>query len=422
MSIRYMKTLLSIMRQRYMTENLLKMEVVVWFCVLLGIFLNTFSHRKKSMKLLMQAHRSTRSTWLKRWLCTRYIKHNLNLCGYDCALNNTEFAKVQGWLKDRMIVLKKKQSAQEKGVLLIKFTPVLEVLPRALDMKALLREYTLVVEPSWSGICQPEILQFCAYHEDIHVMAPEESDYEFILMLESNLKPMTLGPGDWVAAGDVCSTSSVKKFDIVMNSNWGSWKRHYVLFRALKKMPDSTRVALIGFPLWGEGRDKIERLVKYYKIEKQVVIFENIAHSEVMKVVSESNVGALMSLKEGANKSVSECILSGVPVVLLDSHVGGARGKINSLTGRFSSERDLAFQLQELIVTVNKESTKKWGLENISSRAATNKLNTILRLSAIESNQTWTEDIVEKRNSPELDYAIDSDRAYFVDVNLEQFV
>lgn len=403
----------SILFQQFVTEGRLVLELRVAYCFFMGLIYTAFRKKPSAMHNFMQAHRSTRYASVKAHICERHIKNNLKYCGIDRDLSACEKDKIDGYIKNRVIVLKNPVSELETGVVLIKFTPVLELLPRALDMNKLLSEYTLIIEPSWSGLCQPEILQFCKFKHAIHVMAPEESDHAFVSMLNSNLVPTTLGPGDWVDANTLqVSPQREAEYDLVMNSNWASWKRHYVLFRSLSKMPNNTRVALIGFPYKGEARTRIEALAEYYGVSEQITIFERIDYSQVISVIQQSKVGVLMSLKEGANKSISECILYGVPVVILDTHVGGARGKITEQTGRFSTEKELHNNLSEMIDISHSLNTKNWALENISSKVSTGVLNQELKEYSRLYGLEWSVDIVEKRNSPELEY-VSADGAGF---------
>jgi hypothetical protein len=53
----------------------------------------------------------------------------------------------------------------EKGVILLKNTDRLDIVRRCASMASLLKHYTLVLEPSWSGYANPKLLAFCAFRD-----------------------------------------------------------------------------------------------------------------------------------------------------------------------------------------------------------------------------------------------------------------
>lgn len=396
---------LRIFKQKYYIESRLRLEVIIVLCLVAAFVCTVTGRHRKKLSILMQAHRSTRFLKLKKIISLNYIKPNLALCDISTPLTEREKKKLDSWLDSRFIILKA-STEKEKGVLLVKFTPVIEVLVRAFNMPELLKKYQLVLEPSWTGYCQPEILQFAKFSEDVFVLAAEESDFEFINSLDSNLLALSLGPSDWVHAdGQDKFLGCEKKYDLVMNSNWGGWKRHYVLFEALRELPISLKVALIGFPWEGETLQDVKDLAGYYGVENQITFFERLDYCDVMNVVAESKVGLLLSLKEGSNKAVSEYIFCDIPVILQDLHVGGARGKIVSATGQFSSDRELPVAIATMLESCKELQVRQWGLNNISSHISTQKLNNILRKASEKRGGIWSRDIVEKINSPELQYA-----------------
>jgi hypothetical protein len=305
---------------------------------------------------------------------------------------------------NRLMVLKAPGADNEKGVLFVMVSTVFRLLCLSMDLGRLLDDYTLVFEPSWSGYCHSELLEFTRWSEDIFVLSAEENDFDFLKRLGSNLVPINLGPCDWV---DPCVAepylANPKEFDIVMNSNWGPWKRHYVLFRMLRDAKhDFKRVALIGSD-WGiKNRTSIERLANHYGIAKQIAIFDSIPYEQVMDITCRSKVSILLSLKEGSNRAIAESIFCNVPVVVLSNHIGGIRKNIVPETGLFAEERDLKSIILRLFES--KINPREWGLKHISCLKSTEKLNLMLRNYAIRQGRPWTQDIVVRSNSPESRY------------------
>src|SRR5580698_10142819 len=82
--------------------------------------------------------------------------------------------------------------AIERGVLVLKNSERMDAFRRLVAMDSLLSDYTLVLEPSWSGYANPKILSFAAFHDhQILVMSPCAADYGYLERLNSNLRPIT---------------------------------------------------------------------------------------------------------------------------------------------------------------------------------------------------------------------------------------
>lgn len=305
---------------------------------------------------------------------------------------------------NRLMVLKAPVAGGEKGVLFVMVSTVFPLLYPGFNLDKLLEDYTLVFEPSWSGYCHPELLEFTRWNDDIFILAAEENDFAFLQRLGSNLVPVGLGPCDWV---DPCASEpyleNPKEFDIVMNSNWGPWKRHYVLFRMLRHAQQrSTRVALIGSKWGDKTQADIARLASFYGVRDQVTIFESIPYGQVMEITCRSRVSILLSLKEGSNRAIAESIFCNIPVLVLASHVGGIRKNIVPETGLLTEEKDLAYSIDRLLE--RNLHPREWGLEHISCLKSTEKLNLILREYALRRGRPWTQDIAVRSNSPESKY------------------
>jgi glycosyltransferase involved in cell wall biosynthesis len=364
-------------------------------------FLQAISGRRKgAIKALSQVHRTARISWFRR-LVEPYIVANRDAIYLNLGqLPQTDLRPLFG---NRLMVLKAPASGSEKGVLFVMVNDTIRLLCSGMDMQKLLDDYTLVFEPSWSGYCHPELLEYTRWNEEIFVLTAEESDFAFLTRLGSNLVPVGLGPCDWVdprAAEPYLRNT--KEFDIVMNSNWGAWKRHYVLFHMLRNAKQRYKVALIGVHWSGKTRDDIVQLAHFYGVTDQLAIFDWIPYQQVMDLTCGSKVSILLSLKEGSNRAIAESIFCNVPVVVLSNHVGGIRKNIVPETGLLAEEANLESAIAQLL-----ESNiypREWGLEHVSCFKSTEKLNATLREYALKQGRPWTQDIAVRSNSPESSY------------------
>jgi glycosyltransferase involved in cell wall biosynthesis len=309
------------------------------------------------------------------------------------------------FIAERMCVLKKWQGDRERGVIHIKFSETISALPKIVDIAKLSHYYRLVLEPSWTGLCDPGILQYGDLQRQSVVMAPDPTDYEFISSLQGKLVPISLGPCDWVDPRVAEPyLAAEKRFDLVMNSNWAPWKRHHVLFDALSRMNANLRVALIGGPWNGGTLQRIADLARYYGLRDQVSVFQTISFPDVMRVVAASRCAVLMSLKEGANRSLAEAMFCNVPVLLLDEHVGGIRKNVVQETGVRVPEKDLVRGLATLIQSAATLNPRAWAERHISCTISSLRLNELVSRVAKSEGEDWTSDIAVRANSPESTY------------------
>jgi len=315
----------------------------------------------------------------------------------------------------RMIELKKPRYEHgnqciEKGVLLCKFTDTFEYVIRNFDLSRLLNDYYLVLEPSWSGYADQRVLYWSRHlKQKVIVQASEQEDYDFVKSLNCNLIPVRFGASDWVNDRLFFPIDGEDKvYDVVYVAVYAPYKRHHILFAAVRKLQDKKfKIALVGMAWKGE-RAEIESLLNYYGIRNQVDIFENIKPSDVNKVLNQSKVNVLLSLKEGSNKSVFEGFFAGIPAIVLKHNIGVNKQYINEKTGQLIEESELCDALRYFKENWHTYKTREWAVDNISPKSSTKKLNNIIRKLALNAKEPWTCDLMVKVNSPELRYYDDN--------------
>lgn len=397
-----LKTKLFIANQN-VKESLIISELIYSAILPIGVTLGALGRKAEAFKLVSQVHRSSRLPFLRN-LALPTINKSMS-AHYAPRYPNFTLAQFKNYLGKRVLCIKPHISENEKGVLLIKYSESMPLLPYYCDMERLLKDYTLVYEPSWSGYCTTDIVHFTSYNETIFMLAKQRDDFNFLEEINSNVSPLPMGPCDWVNP-QIAEPylSSEKKFDIVLNSNWGAPKRHHVLFKALSEMKRKLRVALIGFDWGSRTKEDILDLAKYYQVEEQLTIFEKISFEEVMAINSASKIALLLSLKEGSNRAIAEGLFCNTPAIVLKNHVGGIVENINDQTGRLVEESKLAVEIEDMLENLANYQPRKWALENISCFVSTQRLNEALKSQAIKNGESWTSDIIVRTNSPELRY------------------
>lgn len=406
------KTRLYISRQKIIESTIIS-EPIYSVVLMLGILMNVFGFKTAAFKFASQVHRSSRLVKLRR-LALPIVQKTMS-CHYTARYPNFSLDEFRNFIGKRFLCIKPKLSKHEKGVLLIKYSESMPLLPYYCDIKRLLNDYTLVYEPSWSGYCTTDIVHFTSYKQNIFMLAKQKDDFEFLKELATNVIPLPMGPCDWVNPNIAQQfLNKEKRFDIVLNSNWGAPKRHQVLFKALSKMSSKLRVALIGFEWGGRTKEDILNLARYYKVENQLTIFEKVSFENVMAINSASKIALLLSLKEGSNRAIAEGLFCNTPAIVLDNHVGGIVENINDQTGRLVKEANLAHEIEDMLKNLCSYQPRKWALENISCFISTQRLNETLKKDALKHGGAWTRDIVVRTNSPEL--------RFYDPVNAEQCI
>ena len=358
-------------------------------------------------KLFSQCHRSTRLDGFKRIL-EKWLFRNLPVT-YAPRIADTPSAELTDLFGWRLMVLKPKISATEKGVLLIKFSETLGKMIKHADIEKLTQDYTLLIEPSWSGYCDADLMYYTQFKDPIFVETPDQGDFEFLIRLNSNLVPLAVGSGDWVdPAIAEPYLSAPKKFDLVMNSHWGKWKRHFALFQAIRGT--GLKVALIGFSWDKRSVEDIHKLARYYGVAEQIEIFEKVPFDKVMEINAQSRYAVLLSLKEGANRAIPEAMFANTPAIVLSETVGGVQKNVSRESGRVCKQKDLKFVIQSLTSAPPSFNPRQWAVANISHKTSTEFVNRQLKANAFNNGLAWTTDIVERKNSPELAYANLSDK------------
>lgn len=296
----------------------------------------------------------------------------------------------------------------EKGVLVIHFTENFSYFRDRVDINTLCRDYYVVLEPSWANYCDEVILFWCKYSaHKIIIEATERTDYRLIKTLDTNLIPVDFGASDFVDYNVFYPIENMEKiYDAVYVAVYGIYKRHHILFRAIRDIKDpSYRVALIGVP-WRGSRREIEKIIDYYAVRDRVDIFENVGPDKVNVILNKSKVNILLSLKEGSNRAIFEGFFANTPAIVLKSNIGVNKSYINEQTGRLIREDELPEALVEFRSSFSRYSPRKWAMQNISPERSTEKLERIIMALSERDRLKYSIKMSVKVNRPEPDYLI----------------
>jgi glycosyltransferase involved in cell wall biosynthesis len=292
-----------------------------------------------------------------------------------------------------------------KGVLLIKFTETFRFFYHHVDVAKLLRYFRVVLEPSWSGYCLPEILFWSQYGQPVVVEASELTDRRFLEELGTTLVPISVGASDWVDHRVFRPLGVERDIDVIYIANLSPIKRVHVYLRALGEIVarrGSIRAALV-LSSWGGNKATFDDLLDLYSLRDQVSVFMNLSQPELNGLLNRAKLSVLLSKKEGSNKTLFESMFAGTPVLLIEDNIGVNKDYINQHTGVLVAERDLPAAIERFMDGSPVPSPRTWAMENIAPELTTRKLEGLLnRLyirDDIASAPLWV-----KVNAPEATY------------------
>ncbi len=349
--------------------------------------------RVRSIQRLCTAARLTASPAAQRRLHERIRKRVRALDPYRVDWSQL----VPGIDEPRMprgVFLKPYVGPRERGVFFTAFEIEWIKLLRHTELRELSQRCTVVVAPSSSPYNLINYVLPSAFPGPLFSLINHEEDPEILARISPNYRPVPLYTSHWVNPDLYHPRPRDRRdIDLIMIAAWGKVKRHHTLFRALRRMPRSLRVVLIGQDQEGRTADTIRAEAACYGVADRFELITNAAHEQVIDYLGRARVSVLLSRREGSAVVVAESLFADTPTALLHDAYNGSRAFINAHTGRFLHDRDLAGQLLDFLANAERHDARRWAVDNISCFRSTERLNEVLRAHALADGQEWTVDI-----------------------------
>lgn len=316
-----------------------------------------------------------------------------------------------------VLVLQSPEGAR-KGVLLLQYSYVFPLFARLFDLDAVAARYHLVLEPDWSGYCDPNVLCYSRYSFPVFVQAYEPRDAQFLDAIGSNLVRVPTSTNWWVDHRLFRPDPEIQKdVDVMMIAAWAPYKRHFALFAAMRTLRQRgilLRTLLLGYPA-GYTKDDILRQAMYYGVADQIEQHEWVPYDEVSSHVNRAKVNVIWSRKEGVNRAIVEGMFADVPCVLREGFNYGYRYPyVNEQTGRFTTERDLPETLLQMVESYRAYKPREWVLANLSCQRATELLGEAIRKTTAAAGEDWESRLAVKVNKLHgMEYWDPADKARF---------
>jgi glycosyltransferase involved in cell wall biosynthesis len=296
---------------------------------------------------------------------------------------------------EKTVVLKPRIGPSERGVVFISFEDQWARLLWNCNLQEFAERYTLVISPTWSP---PHSLVTClfpvVYPGPIICLISNANDLIILPRLSTKYVMASLYASSWVNPHLYKPVPFEKKdIDILMVANFGRFKRHFLLFKALRKMPASVRVLLIGQEDGDRTGETIMAEARAYGVQNRFELLVNAPHPIVVEALCRAKITLILSQREGSCVAAVESMFADTPVGIYEDAEIGSRVYINECTGRFVQHRNLSRQLMDFIESSSKYSPRAWAEKNVSCFCSTKILNHTLKTHALATGHTWTQDI-----------------------------
>lgn len=290
------------------------------------------------------------------------------------------------------LILKAPGEGSEKGVLFSTVESAWKALtahPRARDI---LDRYTFVGVSAWSPANYKRFLEFAPITDDsVHICVSNQDDLGAYEMFAPLVRGLPMMAGDWLNPADFEPRArTARDIDIIMVAGWGRYKRHWLLFEALKRMRPDLNVVLVGADSGGRTWKDISKEAAMIGVKQEVRFVHNVPVREVYDLLARSRVKVLCSGREGACVAVTEALFANTPVAMMASARVGSRAHINEATGVLLRRRTMARQLDRFLDRAESLEPRLWAEERISCHASSRRLAEALKRESQRQGRGWT--------------------------------
>lgn len=293
------------------------------------------------------------------------------------------------------LVLKAPAPDGEKGVLYVAFEyNVMRLLAHS-RIHELLRDYIIVGASSWSPTDFAMMASFAGLGEDpLFLCVSNAADEAAYRIAAPAVRPSPLLASNWIDSRLYQGRPhEEREIDFLMVANFSRFKRHWLLFRALRDMPRDVRVTILGMATADRTADVLRAEARAFGVRQDLDIRTNVSIEEVAACQGNARVSLIFSRREGSCVATAESLFAGAPVGMMrDAHIG-SKAYINEATGVLLDYRNLPRQLLEFRDRSGTYRAREWADANISAWTSSARLNTEMRDYARETRRPWTRDL-----------------------------
>lgn len=369
-----------------------------------AVILSMSGKKISAARLIMKSHRirpfaaTARYAMEAKLLCEEFLSPNFS--------DGVSLSEAAG----RTIVLQYPKIANgnllEKGIIVIAFTRTFGFYLRNIDIDLLSEHFSIVLEPSWSGYMDADILGWIyKTRRPVYVQATELTDRATLAAFGSNLIPLTFGASDWVDFKRFEPRDGNKIYDSIYVANTNPIKRtvRYVnAIRRIVKTRPPYKGCLVCASWGGGGKEELMQLVRHFGLGDNLDVFFSLKQTDLSLLLDNCKTNVLLSYKEGSNRSLFEAMYVNVPVICISENIGTNKAYFNEFTGMVVGDAFLESALIEMSEKWQDYRPRYWAINNISPIVTTKKLVDVI--CAREGREVDPAHVYVKTNNPELSY------------------
>ena len=306
---------------------------------------------------------------------------------------------------EKAMVLKPWVSERERGVVFVSFEYQWARLMGMAKLPEFARRYALIVAPSWSPPHTIETTLFPALYPDsrIFTIISNVMDVRILPRLSKKFCVVPLIASNWVNPDLYQPVPFAEKtIDIVMLAGFGIYKRHFALFQALRDLPPTVTVVLVGQAVQGRTAKTLYEEARLYGVQDRFELRENISDEALTRTLAQAKVSIILSNQEGSCVAVVEAMAADTPVGIYEDAIIGSGAFINQHTGRFFKREGLGAQLRDFLAAAESYTPRQWMMENgVGCHQGSAALNRALKDAALQTGEEWTRDLVVHHLRPD---------------------
>lgn len=318
-----------------------------------------------------------------------------------------------GWLKNwyseseteisKGIVIKPYVSEHEKGVIYVSFEKHLVRLLNSSDFEKLQKQFLIIFAPTWSPPHSPALYAMPRLLEDgLFTTISNIKDIAFMENISDRLHKLERYASSWVNTDNFkTKPTDEKDIDLLVIANFGKFKRHFSLFKALSEMATPIKVTLIGQDEPDRTIESVIKEAKLYGVEHMIDFAGPKNYEQISEYLSRSKTTAIFSKREGSCVVIVESIAANTPTAVFADAEIGSKAFINEHTGILLDDKELGDQLFRFIAQSEQFNPKQWLLDSGNDcKGSAVYLNEKLRDWHLRRNRPWTQDIFVMERSP----------------------
>ena len=301
---------------------------------------------------------------------------------------------------DYFVPLKPYISEHEKGICYIAFEHRwARMLHHYRDkLEAFAQRYMMIVHPVWAtphGLINYYLPSIWPGTDPIFACVSDPHDLETLVRQSPRHVVIPRYCSHWVNPAVYPHVPFEQKdIDIVMLANFGKYKRHFALFKALRDMPRTVKVVCMGQYNDKRTREVLLAEAAAFGVADRFELRENAPDTEVFDCMARAKVNLILSKREGSCIALVEAMFANTPSGMLQDAEVGSRVFINEHTGRFLTDDNLGAQLMDFIANAGKYSPRKWMVDNKHDcHGSSSAMNAVIKQEMVKRGEMWTTDL-----------------------------